>query len=812
MGARFPTPVPLMESATRAMDAADPLAALRAAPDFDLAFLDAMTAHHAAAIDMARLALERSGRPELLDLARAIIAGQQPEIDRMRAWRAAWYPDAPPAALMEAGPAAPARPLDAPGGALLEAADADGWNWRVQIIRAGVSANGNEYPLPVLQEAAPVYAGVPVFYGRGPDHAPTERGFASVAGYITDPRPNADGVEATLEISRGKPDVRDAVRHAWDVQARTGRGTFGFSHVVPRGGALVEARKPRGYRVTRITRAESVDIVMSPAAGGGVLGPLAEAHPFVPDALQEAIVNVAALLAKLREGKKLSLDELAFLQENATGAAAADALSEGATANAAGRPPEMEPAATASPAITEAMQAAIDAATAPLREAAALAEARATLTARLAESRLPDIMRTAIAADFDGRVFEAAELDGRIERDRGIAARLATVRPHGLGAAVEVTADQRTKHQQAMDGLFQMPHQGVSPFRTLKEAFSAITGRRFGYDDPDIARAIIAEASAFAGDDALLAEAITSSTFGEVLGDSIRRRMLQVYNEPDWQTWRLIAGPNIVPLTDFRTNHRMRMGGYGDLPVVPEGAPYQPLTSPTDEEATYAPSKRGGLESITWETIRNDDMGAVRRVPIELAIADRATLYHLVWNTFIRDNAIATYDATALYHANHANLGTSALSAASLLAAENAMRDQKRYGVADRTMGASNRPRFIAIPNELRDTAFRLVSSSTAVGATNNAATEPNIFAGGGYTIIVVDDWTDPNDWYLFADPAQVPTIEVGFLDGREEPELFVQDAATVGSTFTADKVTYKIRHVYGAAIVEHRGTYKNAV
>ena len=72
--------------------------------------------------------------------------------------------------------------------------------------------------------------------------------------------------------------------------------------------------------------------------------------------------------------------------------------------------------------------------------------------------------------------------------------------------------------------------------------------------------------------------------------------------------------------------------------------------------------------------------------------------------------------------------------------------------------------------------------------------------------------WTDANDWYLAADPDDIPCIEVGFLDGREEPELFVQDNPTVGSLFTHDKIAYKIRHVYGGDVLDHRGLYKAAV
>jgi len=70
-----------------------------------------------------------------------------------------------------------------------------------------------------------------------------------------------------------------------------------------------------------------------------------------------------------------------------------------------------------------------------------------------------------------------------------------------------------------------------------------------------------------------------------------------------------------------------------------------------------------------------------------------------------------------------------------------------------------------------------------------------------------VDYWTDATRWFLVADTNLVPTIEVGFLDGKEEPELFSL-AENTGSAFSADKVVWKIRHVYGAGILDHRGLY----
>lgn len=67
---------------------------------FDLRFIDAMIPHHEGAIAMAEQVLERSQRPELRELATAIIAAQQAEIDQMKAWRAEWYPTAPETPMM----------------------------------------------------------------------------------------------------------------------------------------------------------------------------------------------------------------------------------------------------------------------------------------------------------------------------------------------------------------------------------------------------------------------------------------------------------------------------------------------------------------------------------------------------------------------------------------------------------------------------------------------------------------------------------------------------------------------------------------
>src|SRR5690606_5306546 len=142
---------------------------------------------------------------------------------------------------------------------------------------------------------------------------------------------------------------------------------------------------------------------------------------------------------------------------------------------------------------------------------------------------------------------------------------------------------------------------------------------------------------------------------------------------------------------------------------------------------------------------------------------------------------------------------TAALSPTSWAAARLAMITQTEFGAAGEQLGIA--PRLLLVPAQLEEAAYDMFRRDTNNDESFTQSQKPKI--------LVPWYWTDANDWVAMADKNDIPSIEVGFLDGQEEPEMFVQDNPTVGSLFTNDTITYKIRHIYGGVVKDFRGAVK---
>ena len=675
--------------------------------------------------------------------------------------------------------AAPAAFIEAVG-------EPAGGVWLIRVIRAGESGNRNYYPDAVLRDAVRLVEGARVFEKSDAEHvaAGTQaiapgKSFRNLVGQLRNARfvegatPDTGEIQAELHLIQPDGEVAVRVREA---HARGMSSLFGFSIDADARAKVTTIGGRRVRAAVQITKVNSVDLIVEPGAGGALLRIVeAQANPLP---LEDEDM---ALRQRMIEAIKAHNPQ--FDDANATDEQIEAAFLE---AKVEAKAVKTTPAQATQQADGYA-KAAADA-----MDQVRLVEARITARDLVGAAKLPQPAKDRLLARFveAQAVFTAADVTKAIDEERAYLARFTeSGKPVIHFDEAPRVEDRSVKIGEMLDGFFN--RDGVHSF---KECYVEITGDRQITGDLrncDMSRMRESMGERFV-------EALSSSSWANVLGDSITRRMLADYAQmTDLQAWRKIA--DVVPVTDFRTQERTRIGGYGNLPGVNQAAAYTALTSPSDEKATYALTKRGGTESITLEMIANDDVGAIRRLPTEMALAAANTLYEFVMD-FIRTNGLI-YDGVALAAAGHNNLGAAALDATSFAAARLAMLKQTRAGSLKRL---NLTPRTLLVPPELQAAAFDLFIRNQNNDKTFIQTINPEVIA--------VPYWTDANDWAVVADPRQIPTIEVGFLNGREEPELFVQDTPNVGSLFSNDQVTYKIRHIYNGAVMDYRGFYKAVV
>jgi RNA polymerase subunit RPABC4/transcription elongation factor Spt4 len=673
-------------------------------------------------------------------------------------------------------------------GRLVEAGQAaSGKKWGVLLIQEGMSKNRNRYGRKCLEAAAPLYEAAKIYM----DHEETPRRFGrstrDVAGFVKDVQPVLIGTResagGTLALAATAVILNPVVQTMLlDAYTEGNPNLFGLSHDVK--AESVTAVGPDGpfYEVTRIESVASVDFVTNPAAGGRLVRLVAS------DSTPDTLIRDGNMLKKLIEAIMASGNAELIAKLAALG----DSPNEDQVIAIHREALTSKPAPVAAPVKEAVIQ---DGPKVVQVNEADWFEVRKDGIALFLENTLggvtlPDPVKASIRKRFTENLAAGTfptkdAILAAVKDQSDIFAALADKGFVMPGQRIQVGAGPVEKTQEAMDAFFDPSKNATS----LRELYIGVTG------DTKI--------TGRTADAPRLREALNTGSWTQILGDSITRRMVAEYAVSPLTNWRGVIA-EVVPVADFRTQRRMRFGGYGNLPVVGQGAPYTALTSPTDEEATYAPVKRGGTESVTIEMIANDDVGSVRRIPSKLARSAAQTLHEFAWD-FLNTNALI-YDGAALAVGGHFNITAVALTSAQLAAARLMLKQQTdmssgvRLGLAARTL---------IVPTDLEELAYILTQSPQAIPIANVTTTAApaakNFIATQGIKVVVVDYWTDATNFWVVADPSQSPMIEIGFLSGREEPELFVQDTPNQGSLFSNDQITYKIRHVYGGAVLDFR-------
>lgn len=624
----------------------------------------------------------------------------------------------------------------------------------VQIIAYGDSKNGRRYSESVLRGAAPLYDGAKAYDHHRSDEEMANGTIQGLVGYYRNPAAGDRGIEADLHLLPSATHAAEALDAA--LALGSGAPLIGISHDVYARFRSITENGRHINEATEITGVNSADLVSHPAAGGAVTRAVAGGITRRQTEEIDVPVKTSDVLAAVREAS----DE--------------DLAAVGLTRTAAPAPGEPKTSFLG----------------------------RMLIRGKIEDAGLPVSTIESVTAALPERITEA-DVDTQVAAVKAIVGNLER---GGLVPTVtaQVTQEALDKKVGALDAFFAGDYS--KGYRSFRQAFVDVTGANPRNWDEDFNRTILQESyGAGYGTGQRASESLQSGSWNLILGDSVTRRMVAEYGQPNLQTWRQITS-SIVPVNDFRTQRLDRLGGYGVLPAVNQGAPYQPLTSPTNEEATYAITKRGGTEDLTLEMIANDDIRSIQRIPVRLGLAAAQTLFRFVWD-ILPTNAAATYDSTALFHVNHSNVDNPAVLGQSTLSGGRLkMRQQTAYG--DTKDVLSIIPQYLVVPSALEEIAWQLCTSAVAIPATPAGPTNtPNIHQG--MTPLVIDYYSATATWYIVCDPAMCPTIEVGFYQGRDTPELFTQADQTIGSMFDADKLTYKIRHIYSGTVIDHRGFYR---
>ena len=585
-----------------------------------------------------------------------------------------------------------------------------------------------------------------------------------------------------------------------------GGSIYGLSYDCPVRAAKAVVDGKEVFKINKFLSADSVDIVTRPAAGGKFNRAVAS----VPAHNEEDVMKkkMIDLIKQKRPDLLDGKDEAALTDQEV------ETLARMA----------MDPTDTKKPGDK------IDTANFVTKEALDIYRCEQSLDKKLSDTTLglPQVSVDRIRSQFTGRAFAAEDLDKAIAGEKEYLGKLTATQTNaipsgsitgGLGSferacmaadrmfglkkedMVNMAKLQRLDNKRLFEDVRSVQDyndfDSVPAFGSIREMYTYFTG------DPEVNGRFNRKALA---PELRSSMDITSATFTYVLGNTLSRRLVGIYKAMAFLEEKIISIKKSVK--DFRTQEAVLVGGFGDLATVdPEAADYAEIAGVTDEESTYSIGQKGNLLTITRKTIVNDDISIIQRLIDGLGRAARRTHAKYVW-ALITGNANCS-DGTAIFTGGHGNLGATALSHATALIAYKALAAMTEKDSGERIgllSDASIKPNLFG-PIDIMETVAQIAEDEYYFSA-NDLTTKVRNPLKGKINGIVNPLMTDTNNWYLLLPPEVIDLIEMGYLNGREEPELFVADGVQSEQVFVADKVRYKIRHEYAGANIDYRGGY----
>jgi hypothetical protein len=286
-----------------------------------------------------------------------------------------------------------------------------------------------------------------------------------------------------------------------------------------------------------------------------------------------------------------------------------------------------------------------------------------------------------------------------------------------------------------------------------------------------------------------------------VFSNVANKFLLEGYNNVE-SVWRKIC--SIRTVNDFKTITSYRLTG--DMKyeqVSPDGELKHGKLG--EESYTIAAETYGKIFGLTRKDIINDDLGAFNTIRQRLGRGGALKLNEVFWKEFL-DNAAFF----AAGNNNYISGADSALSSAGL--SKGVLTFRKIVDADNNPMGTE--PKILLVPPELSTTAeeiYRSTTVNTGGSSASDKVPNANIHAGR-YEPLASSYLSNANftgysalAWYLLADPADMPVIEVAFLNGQESPTVESAEA-----DFSKLGVEFRGYHDFGVAKKEFRGGIKS--
>ena len=274
-----------------------------------------------------------------------------------------------------------------------------------------------------------------------------------------------------------------------------------------------------------------------------------------------------------------------------------------------------------------------------------------------------------------------------------------------------------------------------------------------------------------------LKEAGAPGDFPLIMANVAHKALIKGFSmiEPTWQTYAKIGD-----LVDFKTHNRAFTSEFSKWLKKEPGKGYQE-GKVTDHGYSIVLGTYGRTFALLRETVINDDLGAFKDVPLKIGRAGGQTLAEQVAN--ILESNPNAFDGNPLFgtrnsvanFSHSAPLTPDATGIANLQAAITAIRNAKDL-TTGRKLGL--KPTYLIVPSELEEVATWLTTGVGLIGSTSSVSNIPDSVKR--LKVVVDVNLTFTTRWYVCADPQDCHFVEVGFLGGRMEPEVFLERSNAV--------------------------------